>query len=193
MNGIAEYPRQRFVRLHRIVPTSFHLSVMRALILWLMCVPFTAFAAFAQGDLDAERASLKGIGSFGADVTIEGPRHLTESDVLRAEVILHRIVNRVRDGGLEVERSGPDARDQPANLHVHINMMEVDRGLVPFSISADFYQDVRLAGSGREMAAISWHERVLGLVSRDLLTAVSESVDALVDQFIDDYRAANKE
>ena len=165
---------------------------MRALILWLMCIPFTAFPAFAQGNLEAERTSLKGIGSFAADVTIEGPRHLTEVDVLRAEVILHRVVNRLRDAGLEVERSAPDVRDHPANLHVHINMMEVDRGLVPFSISADVYQNVRLVRNSDEMAAISWHERVLGLVSSNLLTAISESVDALVDQFVDDYRAANE-
>ena len=165
---------------------------MRALILWLMCIPFTVLTALAQGDLAAERASLKGIESFAADVTIEGPRHLTESDVLRAEVILHRVVNRIRDAGLDVERRAPEVRNHPANLHVHINMMEVDRGLVPFSISADFYQNVRLQGSGREMSAISWHERVLGLVSLDLLAAISESVDALVDQFVDDYRSANE-
>lgn len=162
---------------------------MRLVIFLLMLIPY---AAVAQGDLDAERASLKGIPSFAADITLEGPRHLVSSDLLRSEVLLHRVVHRLREAGLEVERVTAGAPNPPPHLHVHVNMLELDGGLVPFAISADFFQDVRLATGRREMSAITWDESVLGLVSRDLLSTIPQSLDALVDQFAEDYLSANE-
>ncbi len=161
---------------------------MRTFLLLLLLIPVSALA---QGDVGAERASLEGVGSFAADITVEGPRHLVESDVLRSDVILHRIVHRIREFGLEVNRIPPGDPHQPPHLHVHVNMLELDRGLVPFSVSAEFYQDVRLMNGRRDMAAITWQESVLGFVSRDLLATIPESVDGLVDQFVEDYLTAN--
>lgn len=162
---------------------------MRTLLCLLILVPLSAFA---QGDVETERASLNGVESFAADITVEGPRHLVESDVLRSDVVLHRIVHRLRESGLTVERAVPGASYPPPLLHVHVNMLELDRGLVPFSVAAEFFQNVRLVDGRREMAAITWHESVLGLVSPDLVSSIPKSVDALVTQFIDDYHAANE-
>lgn len=162
---------------------------MRVLFFLLMFVPLTAAA---QGDLEAERTSLKGIPAFAVGITLEGPQHLVESDVLRSDVLLHRILNRLNRAGLSVERVTPGAPGSTPHLHIHLNMLELDGGIVPFAISADFYQDVRLATARREMSAVTWDESVLGLVSQDLLQTIPESVDGLVDQFVDDYLAANQ-
>ncbi len=162
---------------------------MRALFFLLMFVPLTAAA---QGGLDAERSSLNGIRSFEADITIEGPRHLVQSDVLQSEVLLHRVVSRLRNAGLEVARATPGSSETPPSLQVHVNLLEVGAGLVPFTVSAGFYQDVRLAAGGREMSAITWDESVLGVVSQNLIQTIAESIDGLVDQFVEDYLAANR-
>lgn len=162
---------------------------MRLVIFLLMIIPC---AAAAQGDLDAERASLRGIHSFAAEITLEGPGHLVGSHLLRSEVLLHRVIHRLRDAGLEVERVPHGAPNPPPHLHIHLNMLELDGGLVPFAISADFFQDVRLATSRQDMSAITWDESVLGLVTRDLLPTIPQSLDTLIDQFAEDYLSANE-
>ncbi len=158
-----------------------------SVLLLAMCVT----AARAQGDLTAERASLRGIETFVVDVTIEGPEHLARSDQLRTDVVVHRVVSRLRNAGLRVQDAAPERNGVP-NLHVHVNLLELEGGLIPFSIDADFYQQVRLQLSGREMASSTWDESVLGLVSGGLVETIPRSVDSLVDQFIDDYRSANE-
>lgn len=155
----------------------------------IVCLPA---AVLAQGDLQAERSSLADLTAIATDITVEGPAHLADSDLLRTDVLLHRIVHRIREAGIDVERISPGTAERPPHLHIHLNLLELDRGLVPFSISADFYQDVRLARNRTEMSAITWDESVLGLVTRDLLSAIPESVDNLVDQFAADFLAANR-
>ncbi len=159
----------------------------RALSLLILAL-FVAGNVRAQGDLVDERESLKGIESFSVDVTIEGPDHLVSADEVRRDVIAHRILHRLQEAGLRVQQ----ADDAVPNLHVHLNMLELDRGLIPFAISAGFYQQVRVLDNGSEMAAGTWRESVLGLVSLELLSTIPQSVDNLVDQFIKDYRLTNE-
>lgn len=163
---------------------------MRVVIFLLMLLPL---AVAAQPDLSAQRASLERIGPITTDITVEGPRHLVESDDLRTEVLLHRIVHRIRESGIDVQRDARSATDKSPLLHIHVNLLDLEGGLVPFSVSAEFFQNVRLTHSGREMAAVTWSESVLGLVSPDLVANIPKSVDGLVDQFIDDVAAANEE
>lgn len=156
----------------------------------VICFAVLVPAARSQGDLPSKMASLQGIDSFVVDVTLEGPGHLVQSDPLRSEVVSHRIVNRLREAGLGVQRVRTEQTREP-NFHIHINVLQLEGGLIPFSIDAGFYQEVRLASSGRSMAAPTWGESVLGMVSADLVGTIPQSVDSLVDQFIEDFQAVN--
>jgi len=163
-------------------------------ILMLMSAAFSS--AFAQGDLAAERESLRGIESFVVDVTVEGPQHLVNSDQIRRDLVAQRIVHRLQNAGLPVrETSNSGDRDsnlhRDAHLHIHVNMLELDRGLIPFAVTLGFYQDVRILESESEMSSATWQESVLGLVSGDLLDTIPQSIDSLVDQFIDDFGTVN--
>ena len=148
---------------------------------------FAASQAFAQGDLEAERRSLRGISSFYVDVTIEGPKHLTESASLSTSGLIERVSQRLSADGLPVR-----FRSAVPHLHVHVNMMEVESGLVPFAINAEFYQDARLEASRTTATVQTWDEGVIGLVSPDRMQLVNESIDALVSQFAADFAAANR-
>lgn len=165
--------------------------MIRCVLSILILVVLSASDTRAQGDLETQRASLRGIDEFFVDVTVEGPEHLVESDQLRRDVVAYRIVHRIREGGLPVQQA-PRGRDMLPNLHIHVNMLEVDRGLIPFAVAAGFYQQVRVLDNEREMSAATWTESVLGLVSGDLLATIPQSVDTLVDQFIEDFGSANE-
>lgn len=153
----------------------------------LVCL-LLAVPVRAQGNLEAERQSLAGIASFGVQTTVEGPRHLAESDQLTSRVLTEGITAQLRDAGLPVT-SRPGAS---AFVHLHLNMMSLENRLVPFSAELGFLQDVRLRRNGSELSAVTWNESVLGLVSYDLLNTISSSVSELVDQFARDFEAANR-
>jgi len=167
--------------------------MIRCVLSILILVALSASDALAQGDLGAQRASLRGINEFFVDVTVEGPEHLVESDQFRRDVVAYRIVHRIREAGLPVQQAARDRdRNMLPNLHIHVNMLEVDQGIIPFAVAAGFYQQVRVLDNEREMAAATWTESVLGLVSGDLLATIPQSVDTLVDQFIEDFGSANE-
>ena len=153
----------------------------------LLCLVVIA-PARAQGNLPSERASLSGVGSFGVQTTVEGPSQLAESDLLAAEVLAERITERLRKSGLPITSQSVDK----ARIHLHLNMMELENGLVPFSAELHFMQAARLRRSGHDMSVVTWNESVLGLVSYDLLTTIASSVDELVDQFARDFESANR-
>jgi hypothetical protein len=143
--------------------------------------------AFAQGDLQAERASLRGITSFYVDVTVEGPKQLVASESLVAATLIQRVEKHLAGAGLPVR-----PRVEGPHLHLHVNMMEVEGGLLPFSLNAHFYQPVRLERNREIIAAATWDEGVVGLVSQDRIPLILESLNSLVDQFASDFGTANR-
>lgn len=147
------------------------------------CVP-----AHAQVSLEAERSSLEGVSSFGLRLTVEAPRPLSGSDALATAGLAEDVIEQLRAAGLPIT-SGEDAQ---IYLHMHVNTMSLENGLVPFAIEADFYQPVRLrTNAGGETTAATWSESVLGLVTLDRLPTIAGSVEQLVDQFIRDFEAVN--
>jgi len=148
---------------------------------------FPGLRALAQGDLPAERSSLSGITWFYVDVTVEGPKQLAASESLAAATLIQRTAKRLADARLPVLQ-----RFEGPHLHLHLNMMEIEGGLIPFSLNADFYQPVRLERNRETVLAATWDEGVVGLISHDRIPLILESLDNLVDQFAADFGAANR-
>ena len=152
----------------------------------VLCTPLGfATPAYAQGDLEAERASLRGISNFDIRITVEAPLNLSGSDALDSDALVEQVTGGLRAAGLPVV----SRRDAEVFLHVHVNTMALENGLIPFAIEADFYQPVRLQRSGGTLSAATWSESVLGLVTVDRLEVIGESVDQLIDQFVRDFQA----
>jgi hypothetical protein len=141
----------------------------------------------AQGDLEGARRSLAGVERFEVVATVEGPEHLAMSETLRSETLVRTVRGRLLEAGLPV---GTLEGLRP-NLHIHLNMMQLQNGLIAFSIEADFFQDVLLARNRRQAGAATWNESVVGFVSHDMTSTIAESVLRLAGQFVRDFRTVN--
>ncbi|MEX0600191.1 MAG: hypothetical protein WD205_06090 [Rhodothermales bacterium] len=141
----------------------------------------------AQGDREGARGSLAGVSAFSVDATVEGPAHLAESDLLRVGVLIAAASERLREMDLPLAA----ASEELPNLHIHLNKMQVQTGLIAFSVELDFFQSVRLVDRRVSVDAITWNESVVGLVSHDRTSIIAESVLGLIDQFADDFLTVN--
>lgn len=159
--------------------------MLRAPLIGLVMLLLAVTAARAQGNLPAERSSLAGISSFIVEVTVEGPTSLAES--LGQSTLTHRVQERLRERGMPIVSTGGDH----PKLNIHLNLMELGNGLIPFSIEVGFYQSVLLARNRDRMDAETWSESVVGLVSPDRIRLIEESVDGLIEQFAQDFEATN--
>lgn len=143
--------------------------------------------ALAQGDRVGDRRSLGDVSTFSVGAMVEGPEHLTVAESLRTETLIRAARGRLREADLPVSAPG----DSTPNLHIHLNMMQMQNGLIAFSVELDFFQEVVLARNRRRTSAITWNESVVGIVSHDMTSTIAESVLALVDQFTEDFLTVN--
>ena len=160
----------------------------------LLLLAFIPGIAFAQLDTEQSRQSLVDIRGFYVTVDVEGSVGLTSDEALNVSTINRRVKSRLREAGLNV-LEGTEVIDQPREpyLYLHINMLEMDRGLVPFATSIQFFQRVELPGKRRNksLVACTWDTGVVGLVSLDNLDMIPESAIQSVNLFIDDFARVN--
>ncbi|MDX1640238.1 MAG: hypothetical protein R3220_00980 [Balneolaceae bacterium] len=147
----------------------------------------------AQNEIGRARISLQGLQEFGFTANIEGSRTVTDSDSLTPSVIRQEAINQLIEAGLrfvsdeEVESSA----DIPF-LYMHINTMQLDNGIVPFSIQLQLFQPVKLTlNRDLQTSASTWDSGMVGIVSLDQLPVINQAASNLIAEFIDDYRAAN--
>jgi hypothetical protein len=75
---------------------------------------------------------------------------------------------------------------------MHINTMDAGQGLVPFSVSLDFYQPAELTLNRNLQTSVStWQTGLVGIVSYDRMNVIGESAVNLLDDFIKDYNQVN--
>lgn len=157
----------------------------------LACILFLALIggqqALAQGDREGERQSLRDVSGFSVGATVEGPELLTRSEALRAETLIRAARTALREADLPVAAAG----DSAPTLHIHLNMMQLENGLIAFSVELDFFQEVVLARNRERASAVTWNESAVGLVSHDMTSTIAESVLARVGQFAEDFRTVN--
>lgn len=147
----------------------------------------------AQNEIGRARISLQGLQEFGFTANIEGTQQVVDHDSLTPSVIRQRAVNQIVEAGLrfvsdeEVESSA----DIPF-LYMHINTMQLDNGLVPFSISLQLYQPVKLSlNRDLQTSASTWDTGMVGIVSQDQLPVINQAAENMMTEFINDYQRAN--
>lgn len=161
--------------------------------LFLTLILISPLSLFAQNEVVREQISLEGLQEMGFTANIEGSIEIASSDTLTPTIIRQQSVNQLVDANIryvqdeEVESSA----DIPF-LHMHINVMQMENGLIPFSINLRLYQPVKLMlNRDLETTATTWETGLVGLVSFDQLHVINQSAMGLVETFIDDFHKSN--
>lgn len=170
-------------------------SSHRLKFLFLLIVTLWAGQSFAQSEVERELSSLHGIGHFYFVVNVEGNKNLTKEEQLNVPKLQEQLHGHLQSKGMDVlpNTDKPAAAEVPY-LRLHINAMDAGRGLVPFSISVNFYQPVKLVlNRDRQTLASTWNTGYVGIVSYDRMGAIDTAAVDMLDEFIQDYRRVNKE
>jgi hypothetical protein len=148
---------------------------------------------FAQNEIVLERVSLEGLQEIGFTANIEGSRTIADNENLTPTLIRQEAVSQLINAELRYvsDEEVQSSADIPF-LHLHINAMEMENGLIPFSINLRLYQPVKLSlNRDLQTSAITWRTGMVGLVSYDQIETISEAASNMISGFIDDYNLAN--
>lgn len=174
----------------RVSQTSLFLITFSFFLMIVLLFPLTLLG---QNEIERSRISLQGLQEFGFTANIEGSRRVVDHDSLTPTLIRQQAINQLIEAEIrfvsdeEVESSA----DIPF-LYMHINTMELDNGLVPFSINLQLYQPVKLTlNRDLQTSASTWDTGMVGIVSRDQLPVINQAVENMIAEFIDDYQRAN--
>jgi len=164
-------------------------SILTVLI-FLLVLPFQLHA---QNEVERERISLQGLQEFGFTANIEGSRDIADSEKLTPSVIRQQSINQLVEAGIRYvsDEEVRSSADIPF-IYMHINAMQLENGLVPFSIQLRVYQPVRLTlNRNLNTSASTWETGMVGIVSYDRLATINRAAEDLIMTFIDDYYKAN--
>lgn len=164
----------------------------RTLLLLLLAV--SPMIALAQNEVDRERSSLRGIQSMGFSVNYEANAPLADKEEIDVSSLRKIGYQALQEDGINVI---PDEEvresDQIPLLYLHINAMDVGRGLVPFAVNLYFYQPVKLTlNQDLQTTASTWESGMVGIASYDQLQMINEATEGLLREFLQDYNSINK-
>jgi len=148
----------------------------------------------AQNEIERERYALQGLQEFGFTVNIEGSRNVTSDTDLTPSNIRQQAVNQLLEANVRyvADEEVSSSADIPF-LHMHINMLELENGLVPFSIDLRLYQPVKLVlNRDLQTSASTWETGMVGIVSFDQLQTVARAAENVLDTFLDDFYRVNR-
>lgn len=148
---------------------------------------------FAQNEIERERISLEGLQEFAFTANIEGSRTIADDENLTPSRIRQQAITQLTEADIRYisDEEVQSSADIPF-LHMHINAMEMENGLIPFSIRLQLYQPAKLTlNRDLETSASTWQTGKVGLVSFDRISVISEEAGMLISTFIRDYQRAN--
>ena len=165
----------------------------RTLLFSLVFISMIPLAIQAQNEIDRAQISLEGLQEVGFTANIEGSRTIADDENLTPSVIRDGAVRRLVEADIRFvdDEEVRSSADIPF-LHLHINAMEMENGLIPFSIRLRLYQPVKLPlNRDLETTASTWEDAMVGLVSYDQVAVIGEAAFDIVETFIKDYKQAN--
>lgn len=148
----------------------------------------------AQNEIDRMRISLQGLREMGFTANIEGNARITDMEQLSPGSLRDAAHDFFDEAGIRMvsDNEVESSADIPL-LHLHINTMELDNGLVPFSIQLKLYQPVRLIlNRDLQTSASTWDTGMVGIVSRDQIPVIRQAAENMIDEFIYDYNNTNR-
>ncbi len=165
---------------------QLHVSFLTLIILLPLCL-------HAQNEVVREQISLEGLQEIGFTANIEGSIEIARNDTLTPTVIRQQTVNQLVGANIRfVQDEEVDSSADIPFLHMHINVMQMENGLIPFSINLRLYQPVKLMlNRDLKTTATTWETGLVGLVSFDQLHVINQAAEGLVVTFIDDFHKSN--
>lgn len=151
------------------------------------------FSLHAQNEIARAGISLQGLQEFGFSANIEGTRQITSQDSLTPSVIRQEAIRQIIEAGLQFvsDEEVESSADIPF-LYMHINTMQLENGLIPFSIQLQLFQPVKLSlNRDLQTSASTWDTGMVGIVSYDRLTLINQAASELIAEFIEEYQKAN--
>ncbi|MEQ9089625.1 MAG: hypothetical protein RIE52_00970 [Balneola sp.] len=146
----------------------------------------------AQNEVETERHSLIGIKKFGISVEIEKPIGLKEATLNPAQ-IQKKILESFETLPVTL-LSFNELKESFYNpfFYVHVNIMQAEDGIYPFSIEMRFYQPIKLSlKNDVESMASTWHSGYVGMVSFDRVNEIAEVVVEATKEFKDEFERLN--
>lgn len=147
---------------------------------------------FAQNEVETERHSLIGINEFGISVEIEKPIGLQEAS-LNPALIQKEIRKSFESLPINL-LSFNELKESFYNpfFYVHVNIMQAEDGIYPFSIEMRFYQPIKLSlKNDVESMASTWHSGYVGMVSYDRVNEIAGVVVEATKEFKEEFERLN--
>jgi hypothetical protein len=153
----------------------------------------SAQVATAQTELEQARRSLQGVDGFYLSLNLEGPGAMLADEALKITTLEDVLALRLVEAGVTVlTDAGISATERVPYLHIHINMMEVGQGQIPFAIEVRFFQAVRLVRDPWLVTvAATWESSLVGMTYPNQIALIAEAAAGLVDEFAEDLRRVN--
>ena len=166
---------------------------MRSAVLASLCVLLSAAAAHSQ-DID-QRMSLKGLPGVYVNTMFQGEDEYSSRSTFTKQQVQTDVELRLRKAGIRVLTKEEMENIVPfPSLIVRVALFRsIHRDLsdlYAFSIDVNVSQYVRLT-NGRNVLAPTWSQSTMGLTGNEHVGELKSYVSNLVDEFINDYLAAN--
>ncbi|MBR9917932.1 hypothetical protein GYB29_09675 [bacterium] len=158
----------------------------------LLSLILMSSALHAQNEVETERHSLIGIKKFGISVEIEKPIGLKEVTLNPAQI--QRKVHESFESLPVTLLSFNELKQSFYNpfFYVHVNIMQAEDGIYPFSIEMRFYQPIKLSlKNDVESMASTWHSGYVGMVSFDRVNEIAGVVVDAAKEFKDEFERLN--
>ncbi len=165
---------------------------IRSLIPLLSLFIMTSGSLIAQNEVETERHSLVGIQKFGVSVEIEKPIGLQEASLNPAQIRTE--INKSFENLPVVLLSFNELKESFYNpfFYVHVNIMQAQDGIYPFSIEMRFYQPIKLSlKNDVESMAATWHSGYVGMVSFDRVNEIAAVVVEATKEFKEEFEKLN--
>ncbi|MEQ8579167.1 MAG: hypothetical protein RIC57_02775 [Balneola sp.] len=160
--------------------------------LLLLFIVFISSSLFAQNEVETERHSLIGIKKFGISVEIEKPIGLKEATLNPAQI--QKKINENFETLPVTLLSFNELKQSFYNpfFYVHVNIMQAEDGIYPFSIEMRFYQPIKLSlKNDVESMASTWHSGYVGMVSFDRVNEIADVVVEATKEFKEEFERLN--
>ena len=146
----------------------------------------------AQNEVETERHSLIGIKQFGISVEIEKPIGLKATTLNPAQI--QKEIKESFETLPVTLLSFNELKESFYNpfFYVHVNIMQAEDGIYPFSIEMRFYQPIKLSlKNDLESMASTWHSGYVGMVSFDRINEIAGVVVEATKEFKEEFERLN--
>ena len=139
---------------------------------------------------NGSRESLRGI--FGLGLVIEDVSPDAAADGLSQDAIRTAVEQTLRSKGIRLLTERTRSESAPY-LYINVNTLKEELGLYAYSVNVDLKQVVGLLSmKNKKTWGTTWSASVIGMVRQENLTQIiTDAVEPLVNDFVNDFRSAN--